>query len=176
MGHGGKIMQSGSYETLATGSEHLQKLGMPNDVEGAPKSSTDQDPEKHQPVSVSPDDESVDAKNTNKRGKRDFSNLTFYISSMGKISFSIFLSLVGAEVALTAMQRQYRQDMHQSAINNANQSFSFMASMVGKGLPRKFDSAPWHVARCVRGFWDSRVVFLGVEWWVSANESPVMHE
>lgn len=174
MGHGGRILRSGSYVSLATGSDHLQELSMQKDLEVAPQSSTDQDPEKHQPVSVSPDDESVDIKKTNKRGKRDFSNLAFYISSMGKISFFIFVFLVGAEVVLTAMQRQYRHRMHQSAINKANSSSSFMASMVGKGFPSKFDFAPWNVARCVCSFWGSRPVFLGVEWRVSTNENSLM--
>lgn len=116
----GGIIQAGSYETFATGPGDIQTLSLQKGRQVAPISWTDQDSEKNESVNVSNDCESDNATNGENRGKRDFSNLSFYISSMGKMSFFVFVSLVGAEVVLTAMQRQYCQCIHKITINIAD--------------------------------------------------------
>ncbi|KAK4863967.1 hypothetical protein LT330_010322 [Penicillium expansum] len=100
----GGIIQAGSYETFATGPGDIQALSLQEGRQVAPISWTDQDSQKNESVNVLNDRESDNATNGENRGKRDFSNLSFYISSMGKMSFFVFVSLVGAEVVLTAMQ------------------------------------------------------------------------
>ncbi|KAJ5150816.1 ABC transporter integral membrane type 1 [Penicillium canariense] len=104
MSHEGRILQSGSYETLVLEPGYIQNLQLQKTHQIAPPSGTDHVPEKNEPVSASQTNESNSATNGENRGKRDFSNLNFYISSMGRTSFFLFVSLVGVEVVLTALQ------------------------------------------------------------------------
>lgn len=99
------MSQSGTFQSLIAVPGYLHDLNLKtNRIENA-NSASDRDAKQRKSSSLQPDakEESKSAEN---RGHRDSGSLLYYINTMGKPYFGIFLFLVAIEVVFIALQRK----------------------------------------------------------------------
>lgn len=110
----GKISQNGSFETLSAIDGYISDLSIKDfDTSSAEQSSSrpkgkavttlTEDNAKKNTVSK---DTQPTPKSTEFRGKRDLTNITYYLKVMGYLGFAIFLAFVTIEVVCQAIQRK----------------------------------------------------------------------
>jgi hypothetical protein len=98
-------LQSGTFQSLISVPGYLHDLNLKtNGVENA-NSVSEQDANQSKSDSLQPDKKEGSELAEN-RGRRDSGNLLYYINTMGKPYFGIFLIFVAIEVVFVALQRK----------------------------------------------------------------------
>lgn len=106
LGADGRLSQAGSFKSLSSVPGYVHTLNVKDSIENEnPKPASERQTERSQRDSPQADKNTKTDVTNEIRGRRDFSNLGYYINVMGKKGFTLFVALVAAEVIFTALQR-----------------------------------------------------------------------
>lgn len=102
----GRLLQSGTYQSLISVPGYLHSLNLKNNgIENA-SSITEPDVNSSTSDSPIPDEKKDEEEAAKSRGRRDPRNLLYYINTMGKPAFGLFLLFTTIQCVFIALQRE----------------------------------------------------------------------
>ena len=102
----GGLSQLGTFQSLVSVPGYLHDLKLNDNEEMNSSFAAEQEGGGSKPESLLPEGNARDTETAENRGRRDPRNLLYYISSMGKPLFAVFLCFVTLECIFIALQRE----------------------------------------------------------------------
>jgi hypothetical protein len=102
----GRLSQLGTFQSLVSIPGYLHDLNLKDAGIENLSSVREKDVSQSKADPPTPEEKSAETELVENRGCRDSSNLLYYINTMGRPYFGLFLLLVTMEVVFTALQRK----------------------------------------------------------------------